>query len=210
MFDRSLPRWLLPAVAALAGLAVLLFFLSDHPRQWLAFVMDRQLHPGLFILLMALLPLFGFPIIPFLVLVGVKFGPYWATVITALIFALHLIISFLLTHSFLRPKISALLAKINYRIPEIHERRLVPFSIIFMAVPGLPYSVKNFALATLNIPFRLFFPVGLGCNLLLALPFIGLGYSAIKDPVFALLFLLVVAGGYAASRWLKRKLTLEP
>lgn len=200
-------RWLLPAVATLAGLLILFSVLPGDPLDWFEFLLDQDRHPGLFIALMILLPMLGFPISPFLILVGIKFGPYWATAVTALIFALHLVAAYLLAHSVLKPQISKILSKVKYSLPVIQERRRLPFSIIFMAVPGLPYTVKNYALATLNIPFRIYFPVGLSCNLLLAVPFIGLGHSAIQDPKLVIVFLLLLAAGYVAAAWLKRKMT---
>ena len=200
-------RWLLPLAATLTGLLILYFALPGGPQDWLDFLLDPNRHPGLFIAVMLLLPMLGFPISPFLILAGIKFNPFWATGLTSLIFALHLLLAYLLAHSLLRPQITRLLSKGKFSLPEIHEHRRLPFSIIFMALPGLPYTVKNYALATLNIPFRIFFPVGLGCNLLLALPFIGLGHSAIKDPKLVILFLLVLAAGYAAALRLKRKMT---
>lgn len=209
MADTPLWRWLLPVLSALAGLLLLAYILPGGPREWLGFVMDRETHPGLFILMMILLPMLGFPISPFLLLAGIKFGPYWASGITGLIFAAHLIMSYLLTHSFLRPQIASLLARGNYRIPELHAKRHLTFSIIFMAIPGLPYTVKNIALATLRIPFLIYFSVGLACNFVLALPFIGLGHTVIENPKYALLFLGVLAGGYAAAILLKHKFT-EP
>ena len=182
MADKPPMHRLIAAVAILAIALITLVMLSGQPREWLDFLMDPDTHPGLFILMMSLLPLAGFPITPFLILIGSKFGAYWAAGITALIFGMHLIVSYLLAHSLFRPQIASFLAKSKYSLPEIHERRRLPFSIIFMAVPGLPYTIKNLTLATVNIPFRIYFPVALGCNLLLALPFIGLGHTVLKNP----------------------------
>jgi uncharacterized membrane protein YdjX (TVP38/TMEM64 family) len=74
-----------------------------------------------------------------------------------------------------------------------------------MALPGLPYTIKNFSLAILNIPFSIYFTVALVCNFLLALPFIGLGYALLTDKSIVLLFIAILAGGYALSFRLKRK-----
>lgn len=209
MLKSTIWRWLLPVLATLAGLLSLAYLIPGGPRDWLAFFMSQDTHPGLFIIMMIVLPLFGFPISPFLILVGIKFGPYWAAVITSLIFAFHLVIAYLLTHSFLRRRISMLLARMNYQIPQIKESRRLIFSIIFMALPGLPYTIKNFSLAILNIPFSTYFTVGLVCNFLLALPFIGLGYALLTNKPFVLLFIAILAGGYVLTFWLKRKFTDE-
>jgi uncharacterized membrane protein YdjX (TVP38/TMEM64 family) len=207
MIRGTYSRWLLPTVATLAGFLILFFVLPGGPQDWVEFILDQDRHPGLFIALMILLPMLGFPISPFLIMVAIKFGPFGATAVTALIFALHLVAAYLLAHSVLRPQISKLLSKVKYSLPEIQQRRRLPFSLIFMALPGLPYTVKNYILATLNIPFRIYFPVGLGCNLLLALPFIGLGHTAIQNPKLVIVFLVVLAAGYVAAVWLKRKMT---
>ncbi|MDT8442961.1 MAG: hypothetical protein RQ722_01620, partial [Desulfuromonadales bacterium] len=105
--------------------------------------------------------------------------------------------------------ISTLLSRMNYQIPQIKESRRLIFSIIFMALPGLPYTIKNFSLAILNIPFSIYFTVGLVCNFLLALPFIGLGYALLKDKSFVLLFIAILAVGYVLAFQLKRKFTDE-
>ncbi len=209
MLKSTIWRWLLPVLATLAGLLSLAYLIPGGPRDWLAFFMSQDTHPGLFIIMMIVLPLFGFPISPFLILVGIKFGPYWAAIITSLIFSFHLVIAYLLTHSFLRRRISMLLARMNYQIPQIKESRRLIFSIIFMALPGLPYTIKNFSLAILNIPFSIYFTVGLVCNFLLALPFIGLGYALLTNKSFVLLFIAILAGGYVLTFWLKRKFTDE-
>lgn len=208
MVEGRLWRWLLPVLATGIALLLLIYLIPGGPRDWLAFIMDRETHPALFILLMILLPMFGFPISPFLLLLGIKFGPYLAIGITTLIFAFHLALSYLLTHSFLRPQIVNLLAKTRYQIPRIQAERHLSFSILFMAVPGLPYAVKNFALAVLNIPFVIFFPVGLAANFVLALPFIGLGYSLLENPVMSLVLLAILIAGYIFALWLKRRFTV--
>ncbi|MDT8444479.1 MAG: hypothetical protein RQ722_09310, partial [Desulfuromonadales bacterium] len=94
MLNSTIWRWLLPALAALAGLLSLAYIIPGGPRDWLAFFMSQDTHPGLFIIMMIILPLFGFPISPFLILVGIKFGPYWAAIITCLIFTFHLGIAY--------------------------------------------------------------------------------------------------------------------
>ncbi|WP_020676794.1 TVP38/TMEM64 family protein [Geopsychrobacter electrodiphilus] len=205
MHKASLQRWLWLALAILAGLWILVPLFSEASWDWLGFLHNPDTHPGIFILMMILLPILGFPIIPFLLLAGIKFGPCLAVGISVLIISFHLVVSYLLTHSFFHQQISRLLARMNYQIPEVSVRRQLLFSIIFMALPGLPYTVKNFTLAILNIPFLIFFPVGLLCNVTLALPFIFFGPSLFDDPKLSLLLLAVIAGGYALSLRLKRK-----
>ncbi len=167
--------------------------LLGGPSEWADFFMDRQIHPCLFVGLMLVLPLFGVPITAFLLVVGIKFGVVGGLTITTAIFGLHLIITYLLTHSMLRPYIWKILERTRFEIPEVRARHRLIFSLVFMAVPGLPYTVKNFSLALLNVPFGIFLPVAWGVNLLLALPFIGFGHSIITNPKLALVFLALLA-----------------
>lgn len=198
-------RYAIPSVAGISVIAIIIYLVPGTPKDWLAFLSDPQTGPEIFILLMLLLPLIGFPITPFLILVGVKFGPMWATVITSAVFMFHLVISYILAHSLLRPHIKRLLNHLNYKMPEIHARRRWLFSFIFMAVPGLPYTVKNYTLAALNIPFVIYLTAGLLCNAVLALPFIGLGSSIIDNPRIAVIFVILLGVAYALTHLLRRR-----
>lgn len=209
MAERSLWRWLVPLIALLASFLLLLFFLPGDPQDWIAFFVSRDTRPWLFLVLMVLLPLVGFPITPFLLLVGLKFGPWRGLAITAGIFGVHLVISYLLTHSLLRPVLWKILAQTRYELPEIHHRRRVPFSLIFMAVPGLPYAVKNYALALLKVPLRVYLPIAWGVNLLLAVPFVGLGHSIIANPQLAWVFVALLGLGYLLALKMRRKFRPE-
>ncbi len=202
---KSMWRWLVP-IAAFAALLVLLFvFMPGDPLDWVAFFIHRETHPWLFLLLMLLLPLAGFPITPFLLLAGIKFGPLGGFAVTAAVFGAHLVISYLLTHSLLRPFVWKLLARTRYKLPEIHADRRVPFSLIFMAVPGLPYAIKNYALALLNVPFRIYLPIGWSINLIQAIPFVGLGHSIIADPKLALVFVALLGAGYLVALKMRKR-----
>ena len=207
--EKSLWPWLIPLAAFVASLVLLFVFLPGDPADWIAFFVNRETRPRLFLVLMILLPLVGFPISPFLLLVGVKFGTYWGLAVTAGVFAGHLIVSYVLTHSLLRPFLWKVLAKTRYELPEIHHHRRVPFSLIFMAVPGLPYAVKNYALAMLNVPFRIYLPIAWGANLLLAVPFVGLGHSIIANPKLAWVFVALLGLGYLLALKLRRRFRPE-
>ncbi len=200
-------RWrLLPGFAAGAVLLlmVLLVYFGE-PAEWVEFFVDRQVRPWLFIVLMLLLPLAGFPLTVFLLAAGIKFGVLEGLAITAGVIGVHLVITYLLTHSLLRPYIWKLLARTRYDLPEISARHRLVFSLVFMAVPVLPYAVKNFSLALLNIPLHIYLPVAWGVNLLLAIPFIGIGYSVIANPALVWVFIVLLGGSYflVAKLWQK-------
>jgi len=208
MAESGRNRWLLLLPALLTMILILMIILHvQFGEEWLSFLIDEDTHHGIFLLTMAVFPMCGFPISPFLVLIGIKFTLYPAIVLTGLIFAVQLWLSYLLAHSVMRPVIHKILTKAGYRMPRIHQQNQVAFAVVFMAIPGLPYTVKNYFLASLNIPFRIYFPAGWGCNVLLALPLIGLGHTLLENPRLAIGLLVLVVFGYGLSVWLKRKLT---
>ena len=199
------------AAGAVMLLLVLLVYFGE-PAEWVDFFVDRQVRPWLFVVLMLLLPLMGFPLTVFLLAAGIKFGFLEGFAITAVIIGVHLVITYLLTNSLLRPYIWKLLARTRYDLPEISARHRLVFSLVFMAVPALPYTVKNFSLALLNVPLRIYLPVAWGANLLLAIPFIGIGYSVIANPALLWIFVVLLGGGYflVAKLWQKYGAKKEP
>jgi uncharacterized membrane protein YdjX (TVP38/TMEM64 family) len=210
MVERARLRQLLAFAALVVLLLIVMIMIFGGPANWAQFFVDRQVRPGLFIFLMLLLPLAGFPISAFLLAVGIKFGPYEGFAITSVIIGVHLVVTFFLTHSLLRPYIVKIMAQTRYELPRIHAHRQLVFAVIFMVIPALPYTVKNFSLALLNVPWRIYLPVAWGANLLLAIPFIGLGHSAIANPRLAWLFLALLGIGYLLASKLWQKYGKDP
>ena len=160
---------------------------------------------------MVLLPNFGFPIVAFLVLAGAKFGLAGGLLVATATMPIHLLVSFLLVHSFLRPPLRSLLRKMGYGLSQIPEKRVVPFTVLFVAVPGLPYAVKNYGLALTGIPFRYYFWISLPINVVLSIPVIGLGTSAVQmDPGRFVFFAAIFVVGYLVMWWVKRKMSVAP
>lgn len=168
------------------------------------FLLSGGVGPVLFLVLMALLPIAGFPISLFLFLVGLQFGLVRGLVLTAVIFALHLPIVYLLTHTLVRRHIEALLQNTRYQIPNFNGQKGYTAAVIFMAVPGLSYTLKNFLLALSGISFRAFMTIGWPVNLALSIPFIGLGESAVRlDLSEILLYSFLLLAIYAGILGLK-------
>jgi uncharacterized membrane protein YdjX (TVP38/TMEM64 family) len=127
--------------------------------------------------------------------------------VTAITLPLHLLVSFFLGHSVLRPRLERLLEKQNYTLPEIPQTRVLPFLVLFVGIPSLPYAVKNYLLALADIPFRYYFGVSLPVNVLLSVPVIGLGEAAAETNTWLLLlFAAILLLGYLVFVLLKKKL----
>ena len=148
----SSKRSLLIAISATLLVVVIYIAWEYDTFGWLGYMVNEKTHPVLFVALMALLPCIGFPIIIFLVLAGVKFGLVGGLLIAAITLPVHLLVAFFLGHSVLRPRLQTLLRKQNYTLPEIPQDRFVPFLLLFVGIPSLPYAVKNYLLALADIP----------------------------------------------------------
>jgi hypothetical protein len=94
----------------------------------------------------------------------------------------------------------------GYDVPEVPEKHEALFSFVFLAVPGIPYAVKNYLLPLAGIPFRYCVLMNVAVQLILGIPFIVLGKSA-ADMNWTLLF--IAAGfflvGAVAVWWLEKR-----
>ena len=197
----------------IAGLAVLTVLLATavyivwslDPMRWVDFILHRDTEPVLFIALWAILPIIGFPITVFLVLAGVKFGILWGMVLTGLIMPIHMTASYALAKSLLHKPLKRLLTSRGYSLPDPSNRRVATGLIVFMALPGPSYAMKNYLLALLDMPFFSYLAMNWCIQGLLELPIIGLsGAAAQKDwTVFGLFAALVVV--LLVIRWRIRK-----
>ncbi len=140
-------------VAAVIG-AVLIFRAVDWQT-----LMDAigRLHPAPLIVAMAVLPLIGFPILPVYLVAGVRFGPWGGGLVVTVATAAHLIGSYLVARSFLRRSLERLLAKWHTHIPEIPPDEQAAVALIAALVPGLPYIVRTYLLATMGLRLRVYF-----------------------------------------------------
>jgi len=175
------------AVIALMGYAAVKY---DMIPKMISLVNEGTPTP-LFITLMIILPIFGFPLSPFLLALGIKFGTLTGIGLMVACMPIHMIVSFGLVKvagNFLE----ALLSRRNYTIPQISADKQIRFTFVIAAIPVAPYAVKNFLLALAGIPFRLYLSMNWGCQAVLATPAVILGGSiADFDP---LLFLAAIAG----------------
>ena len=83
--------------AVLSGAVLGYYLLRPNIDQLLAYLISKDTHPLGFLISFLLLPMVGFPIIPFLVIIGVKFGVKQGTIIMFVGMLIHLAVSFLLT-----------------------------------------------------------------------------------------------------------------
>ena len=204
MFSRKQVVWLIIlAVLAAAGLwAGIRWDLFEALKHFL----ENRGSTALFIVLMMILPIIGVPISLFLILVGIRFGVLGGIVVMLLIMPFHMVISYFLARRFLEGWIRRFLRDRSYKLPRFPKERMIPYSIIFVAVPGLPYAAKNYMLPLLDVPFRHYLWISVAVEALLGLPLVGVGGAAAgMDPKLAGLFITLFVALYFLIRWLKKR-----
>ena len=199
-------------IGAIALGAVGALFLADRYNATAAiarlvdFIRDPEANPFLFLGLMATLPVIGFPISLFLLSAGIKFGLEWGLVLSAVTMFVHLLISHLLARRLLSGPLSALFERFGYRLPKVPRDRVALFTFVFVAVPGLPYALKNYSLVLAGVPFRHYLTIGWSVQWVMGIPFLGLGgAAAASDLAFLLGFFAILAGVYFLVRWLRKR-----
>jgi uncharacterized membrane protein YdjX (TVP38/TMEM64 family) len=169
------------------------------------YISGSQVHPAAVVLPYAILPAVGFPVVPFLVLLGLRFGSVWGLVIMLAVMPLHLAFSFWFTRSVAGRWIQTLAQKFNISIPHVPENRRLGFGFFFMVIPGLSYALKNYLLPLSGIRF---FPYMVSAWLIqgiMGIPFVIMGRAVVQWDIK----LLAVAGCILLAIFLFRRKILD-
>ncbi|MEO6035434.1 MAG: hypothetical protein ABIQ35_09285 [Verrucomicrobiota bacterium] len=150
-------RWWMIALAvvALAGLVILYFVYQPDLKS--IHTQIASLHWLAVLLLVAILPIFGFSVALCYVIIGARFGVGWGLVVIALATVVHLLGSHWIANSFLRTRIEAFIARKKYKLPHVPDGENASISLMTSIIPGLPYVVRNYLLALAGIPLKTYF-----------------------------------------------------
>ena len=114
-----------------AGILLMLRYGSD-PTAW--FAGAGTCPPALFFALVALLPLFGFPLAPLYVFAGAVYGVRLGLPLTLAGIAVHLCLAYPFYGVLLREPASRLLAKRGYRLPEFAPKNRLRATFLIASV----------------------------------------------------------------------------
>lgn len=115
--------------------------------------------PG-FLMAQTLLPLVGFPAIPFLVVGSFAFS-FWGVLLgTAVAQAIQLPLIYLIGRRVLAGVIKNLSEWFEFPMFQLPQADQVKFIFFIKLVPGLSQSLRHYLLAIYNVPFRQFFIIG--------------------------------------------------
>ncbi len=166
----------------------------------------RGLSAGWYLAAFFTLPLLGFPITPFLLLAGLRFGLIGGVGVAGAGIAFHNFAAFHLVHGNLRQRMSRRLQARGYSIPSPTGNNRIWFTMLFVGVQGPPYAVKLYLLALTDIPFSIYFGIGVPIYLLFSVVAVGAGSSAFAvNPLWIYLAVFSMMGLAFLGRWLKRR-----
>ncbi len=171
-------------------LIVVSVFFREEIKGFLSFIESDQTHPSVLFLSFLILPVLGFPITVLLILLGLRFDSLWGILIMFMLVPFHLALSFWGVHSFFGSQLKTFAEKKHYPIFNVRESKYAEFSFLFMAIPGLPYAVKNYLLPLFGIPFRYYFFIGWAIHGITGIPFVILGDVATEYNFRIILFFL--------------------
>jgi uncharacterized membrane protein YdjX (TVP38/TMEM64 family) len=116
----------------------------------------REAGPVIFFLSMALLPAIGFPMFAFTVTAGPVFGPTlgtgWVIGCSLLAVVTNLLLTHWLANRALRPLVSRLLARFEFRLPDDAAENAWLVTMIVRLTPGPPFWVQSYLLGVIRVP----------------------------------------------------------
>ena len=195
------------AILVVCGVLVclgLVYLTTGFPdfRELFRYIKSPNIHPAALLFAFFILPVFGFPVSVLLVLLGLRFGTLMGLVSMFLIMPLHLAVSFSVTRFVLGEWIKKIAGKRRIQRLQVPEHRHLEFSFLFMAVPGLSYTMKNYLLPLSGVKFRYYFFLGWLVQGVMGIPFVILGKASMEwNPrlIFALVLIFLLI--YVLMKW---------
>lgn len=163
----------------------------------------REAPPIAFFAGMALLPLLGFPLTPFYLAAGATFGAGMGLIGSTVAVSVNLSLSYLLARTALRGWVLAGLRRFGRELPELSAREedAFRFSLVVKLAPGVPASLKHYALAIAGVPFPTYLAVSMTFAMLYAVPLVVLGQSLLEHDVSVVAVSVATVAGLAAAAW---------
>lgn len=191
-------------LTALAGVGV--YHLSQEWTREELVAEGRKIPGWIFIAAFMVLPLLGFPISIFLLLIGIRFGLGWGLLITTVGIFWHNVAAYWIAHGLFRDRVRDWFKRKGYEIPPVSKKHQGWFTALFAAVHGPPYFVKLYVLALTDIPLRTYVWFGATTYLLFAIPPLAFGH-AFTDMGMGWLAVIVLigVGTMVIGRWVKKR-----
>lgn len=205
------------------GLVILLLMVAvvavvawQHPAELKSLVQEtlvklRQAGPWVFFGAMAVLPAFGFPLMPFALAAGPVYGPVMgpAKVVLLAVAAVsaNTAFSYGIARSGLTPVFRKLIRWFGYELPEIESRSAWAATLAFRLAPGLPFWAQSYALGILGVAWWPYIVVSTLVPSVYLTGAVYAGEAAWRGSIGAALFGvgLIVFAGVLTYLWRKRR-----
>ncbi|MFA6287293.1 MAG: hypothetical protein WC661_07875 [Opitutaceae bacterium] len=144
---------------AALGLALALLAQRGELGAWVAGCMGflREAGPGPFFVAMALLPLVGFPLAPFVLAAGPVFasemGAGNVIACSILAVAVNVALSYWIAARALRPVMVRLLAWLGFALPALPAGSGWEIVLLTRLIPGVPFFMQSYLLGLARVPF---------------------------------------------------------
>lgn len=113
-----------------------------------------RLDPVLVIPLMAVLPVFGFPISVVYLVAGARFGPVGGGLVVLVATTCHMLGTYLIGRSVLRGPLQRYIERKHKHLPQVPLDEQAAVTVIAALVPGLPYVVRNYLLVLAGVRLK--------------------------------------------------------
>lgn len=166
------------------------------------------LEPGsniwLFLLAVLILPLLGLPLSAFCLMAGAKFGIVWGLAAIGGAMLIQQLLCFWLMHSYFRERLYRLISRRSFRVPRLTPEQQLTWGVSTVAIPILPYMLKNIVLAAGQLSLWQYLLVAWPIQMLFSFPFVALTGAVRKQDtaliwIAAASFIVVWLG----LRWLQ-------
>lgn len=156
--------WLISRVVLGIAMVALIGFLAWH-YGWRTLIDEaiayvRTAGAPLFFLSMAILPIVGFPLMPFALTAGPAFAPTLgmplviALMVAAVAFNVSL--SYLLGLRLVAPLLPWLCGKFGWKLPVLPATSAFMLTVIMRSAPGIPFWIQSYLLAGMRVPFSIY------------------------------------------------------
>ena len=140
--------------------AVVALYYSDFSWQEIPGFLERVNRP-MALLLMATLPIVGFPISAVYLAAGALFGPWVGGVVVMGVTTVHLLATHAVARTpLLRDRVARLRRKWNHLVPQLPHGEYGALIAMVAIVPGPPYFARNCILVLSGAPLRMLLGVG--------------------------------------------------
>jgi uncharacterized membrane protein YdjX (TVP38/TMEM64 family) len=173
--------------------------------------MIRGAGPWVFFSALAVLPVFGAPLLAFTIPAGEAFAGQMtlAGVLAATLaaIAVNLVLTYWLARRAVRPMLERLLRRFGYTVPRVTAENALSITLLVRLTPGPPFFLQGYILGLADVPFRLFMLVSWLGVLPWAVGAVVLGRGVLNGNFkMAAMGLGVIVAAVAAVQLIRRKL----